>query len=103
MMINLLLAATLLCPVIVPPGAHDVEITAYYYHERPTSVPSASGGPYVFRSTEEMVGPFTSEIVAEGHPWRVVASISGVQVAGCVGVDAIFIDGFETGNLKEWH
>ncbi len=95
-MINLLLCATLLCPIQLPLGTNTVDITAKYYHEEP------QGQPYVFEATEAVEGPAPAVITAEGHPWHVTAMARGLQVANCAGQDAILIDGFESGNTRYW-
>jgi hypothetical protein len=95
-MINLLLCATLLCPITIPPGTSTVEITARYYHEEPP------GQVYTYEKSHLVLHSGSEFIVAEGHPWHVTAVIDGLQAANCSSGDAILISGFESGDLRDW-
>ena len=95
-MITLLLAATLLCPITLPPGVNTVEITAKYYHEEPP------GEDYTYEKSHIVLHSGSGFVAAEGHPWHVTATVGGLQVANCSSGDAIFIDGLESGDTRYW-
>ena len=95
-MISLLLCATLLCPITLPPGLNTVEITAKYYHEQPP------GSVYTYETSQIVLGPASGFVAAEGHPWHVTAMVEGLQVTNCSSGDAIFIDSFESGDMRYW-
>jgi len=101
-MTSIFLAATLLCPISIPPGYNSVKVIAKYSHEFP------AGREYVYRTTVPAVGALDTTITAEGHPWHVAAYASNAasdvskQIANCSSGDAIHIDGFESGDTRFW-
>ena len=95
-MIHLLLAASVICSGMIPPGRHDVSVVVRYQHEYP------AGSQYVYYKYETVLGPSFIDIGAEGWPYYVEASIQGVPVAKCSYDPAILIDGFNDGTTGAW-
>jgi hypothetical protein len=95
--------ATVLCPINIPPGFHHVTLVVNYAHESPTQ----HGKEYVYYNYSNQFGG-VGEIEAEGHPYKIVASIIDgheYEVAKCYynnGGDEIFSDGFESKDTRYW-
>ena len=83
---------TVICAFTTPPSpGTNVDITAKYLHN--------SG--YTYQGTHKYVTG--GRIVAEGHPYQVIAKVGSLVVAECrYSGEMIFGDGFESGDTEAW-
>lgn len=101
--IELVLAASMSCPVAIGPGPHTVAALVCYEHESPIAPGlvwyAVAGGLYS--------GPVTIDVEAEGSPTGVQWIVSGLDAQTCGRCPTrfppwIFADGFESGTLEQW-
>lgn len=85
--------AAAVCAVLLSPGTHTLECTAYYLHNE--GYQSTTNYNYTSGWSQNM------ECAGEGHPYMVEMTDAGVVV--CSSDDsAIFSDGFEDGTTGAW-
>ena len=93
---SIAIAATLYCAFMAPLGTPKVDVEARYWHEYPP------GTRYVFKEALTTPNSTSLRVESEGQPYYVLVSIDGVAIGQCSNGDAIYIDGFESGDMEYW-
>ena len=88
--------AAAICSILLAPGSHALECTAYYLHTTPAGVRYQATKTHSYTSG----WPYNMKCAGRGHPYKVEMKDHGVVV--CSDEVPLFESGFETGDLSEW-
>ena len=89
-------ALTVACSILLSPGVHPVECTAFYRH-------TVAGQEYTSVKTTNLSAyfPLVATCSGEGHPYKVEMRRNGVLE--CSATDGLILqDGFESGDAGAW-